>query len=222
VVVFIASNLASPVTGSVWGGDGGSIRSIISPSGAWAWPAAHHCRCRHLEHLRRGGAPTERITFHGPVAVLFGEMRADLIGGGIRKRPRQRHAVLWLWHDDARKFFAFQGTARPAASASASAAEVAPAVLSSLYLGARGWPQMGARPADHIQRHPPGAGSVFPRPSHLVFQVVVHEGSVGFRAVVSANSRALPATRVLTQAEDRTNSVDHERVEALVTHGPLL
>ena len=70
------------------------------------------CLAGHYDY-QRIDHPTDAITFLGDVALVFGEMRADLVAGGVAKTLDNVCLAVWRWDEDRWRLFAYQPTAKP-------------------------------------------------------------------------------------------------------------
>jgi hypothetical protein len=59
--------------------------------------------------------PISAITILGDTALVFGEMRADLTAGGVRKQLDNVSLAVWTKLDGAWKLLAYQPTVKPGA-----------------------------------------------------------------------------------------------------------
>jgi hypothetical protein len=79
------------------------------------------CLAGHYDY-QRIDHPTHAITFVGDVTLVFGEMRADLVAGGVTKALDNVCRAVWRWDESRWRLFACQPTAKPPASTRLAAA----------------------------------------------------------------------------------------------------
>ncbi len=74
------------------------------------------CRAGHYVY-HRIEHPIENIIVVGDVAVVVGEMNADITAAGAAKRLENSAIGVWVREDDDWKFLAYQPTPKPVAAA---------------------------------------------------------------------------------------------------------
>ena len=72
------------------------------------------CRNGHYQY-HQVDHPIDKIEFAGDIALVFGEMKADLTAGGVRKQLDNVSLAVWARVDDTWKLLAYQPTVKPAA-----------------------------------------------------------------------------------------------------------
>jgi len=68
---------------------------------------AGHYRYHSIEH------PIDKVSIWGDIALVFGEMRADLTVGGVRKQLDNVALAVWVRTAGGWKLLAYQPTAKP-------------------------------------------------------------------------------------------------------------
>lgn len=73
------------------------------------------CLSGHYDY-RRIDHPIDEIAFVGDIALVFGQMRSDLVAGGVAKTLDNLCLAVWRWDEGRWRFFAYQPTAKPSSA----------------------------------------------------------------------------------------------------------